>query len=65
MKHKKTKKLSINKLTVASLNGGDMVNMKGGASYGQPSCDTCQSLHVTCERSCTNDLTICSWQICP
>lgn len=64
MKRKKTKKLSFNKLTIAALNKGAMVNMKGGDSNGQPSCNTCETVCASDCRSCTQD-TVCTWYICP
>ena len=59
MKHKKTKKLSINKLTIASLNGTDMVKLNGGGSE-----NTCETVCASDCRSCTQD-TYCSWYLCP
>ena len=71
MKTKKlSKKLALNKRSIAALNVKDMVFVKGGDSLGRPSCEACQTVHIcTCiddESVCySHPGTWCSFYICP
>ena len=63
MKTKKlSKKLALNKMSIAALNVKDLVSVKGGEfSVTEQSCDCTHPIGSYC---CTID-TVCSYWICP